>query len=54
MELEGYSRPTYNKLVHSATRRFTVVGVSGRGSTVLAVRVRYIIKAPLFLTGLSN
>ena len=27
MELEGYSRPTYNKLVHSATRRFTVVGV---------------------------
>ena len=27
MELEGYSRPTYNKLVHSATTRFTVIGV---------------------------
>jgi len=29
MELEGYSRPTYNKLVHlhSATTRWTVVGV---------------------------
>ena len=27
MELEGYSRPTYNKLVHSATTRSTVVGV---------------------------
>jgi len=27
MELEGYSRPTYNKLVHSATMCFTVVGV---------------------------
>ena len=26
-ELEGYSRPTYNKLVHSATTRSTVVGV---------------------------
>ena len=30
MELEGYSRPTYqyNKLVHSATMRSTVVGVN--------------------------
>ena len=27
MELEGYSRPTYNKLVHSAMTRSTVVGV---------------------------
>jgi len=27
MELEGYSGPTYNKLVHSATMRSTVVGV---------------------------
>jgi len=27
MELEGYSLPTYNKLVHSATTRSTVVGV---------------------------
>jgi len=27
MELEGYSRPTYNKLVHLATTRFTVLGV---------------------------
>ena len=27
MKLEGYSRPTYNKLVHSATTRLTVVGV---------------------------
>ena len=27
MELEGYSRPTYNKLAHSATTRSTVVGV---------------------------
>ena len=26
-KLEGYSRPTYNKLVHSATTRFTVVCV---------------------------
>jgi len=26
-ELEGYSRPTYNKLVHSATTRSTVVCV---------------------------
>ena len=25
MELEGYSRPTYNKFVHSATTRLTVV-----------------------------
>jgi len=27
MELEGYSRPTYNKLVHSATTRLAVVDV---------------------------
>jgi len=27
MELEGYSRPTYYRLVHSATARSTVVGV---------------------------
>ena len=27
MELEGYRRPTYNKLVHSATTRSTVLGV---------------------------
>jgi len=27
MESAGYSRPTYNKLVHSATTRSTVVGV---------------------------
>ena len=27
MELEGYSLPMYNKLVHSATIRSTVVGV---------------------------
>jgi len=27
MELEGYSRPTNNKLVHSATTRSTVVCV---------------------------
>ena len=27
MKLEGYSRPTYNKLAHSATTRSTVVGV---------------------------
>ena len=27
MELEGYSKPTYNKLVHSATTRSDVVGV---------------------------
>ena len=27
MESEGYSRPTYNKLLHSATTRSTVVGV---------------------------
>ena len=27
MELEGYSQPTYNKLMHSATTRSTVVGV---------------------------
>ena len=27
IELEGYSRPTYNKIVHSATTRATVVGV---------------------------
>jgi len=26
MELEGYSRPTCDKLVHSATTRSTVVG----------------------------
>ena len=26
MELKGYGRPTYNKLVHSATTRSTVVG----------------------------
>ena len=26
-QLEGYSRPTYNKIVHSATTRATVVGV---------------------------
>jgi len=26
-ELESYSRPTYNKFVHSATTRSTVVGV---------------------------
>ena len=29
IELEGYSRPTYNKLVHSATTRLTVVCVMG-------------------------
>ena len=28
MELEGYSRPTYNKLVHSAMTRSTVVSVT--------------------------
>jgi len=27
MELEGYSQPTYNKLVHSDMMRSTVVGV---------------------------
>jgi len=27
MAIEGYSRPTYNKLVHSAMTRSTVVGV---------------------------
>ena len=27
MELEGYTRPTYNKLVHSAMTHLTVVGV---------------------------
>ena len=27
MELAGYSRPTYNKIVHSAMTRSTVVGV---------------------------
>jgi len=27
MELEGYSQPTYNKLVHSATTRLEVVDV---------------------------
>jgi len=27
MELEGYSQPTYNKLVDSVTMRSTVVGV---------------------------
>jgi len=27
MELEGYRRPMYNKLAHSATTRSTVVGV---------------------------
>ena len=27
LELEGYSRPTYNKLAHSATTRSTAVGV---------------------------
>jgi len=27
MELEDYSRPTYNKLVHSGKMRSTVVGV---------------------------
>jgi len=27
MELQDYSRPTYNKLVHSAMTRSTVVGV---------------------------
>jgi len=27
MELEGYSRPTYNKFVHSATTRLAVVDV---------------------------
>jgi len=27
MELEGYSRPTYNKIVHSAMTRSTVAGV---------------------------
>jgi len=27
MELDGYSRQMYNKLVHSATTRSTVVGV---------------------------
>jgi len=27
MELEGYSRPTYNKFVHSATNRLAVVDV---------------------------
>jgi len=26
MELDGYSRPTYNKLVHSATMRSTIIG----------------------------
>jgi len=28
MELDGYSRPTYNKLVYSATTRSTVVVVN--------------------------
>jgi len=28
MELQGYSQPTYNKLVHSAMTRSIVVGVS--------------------------
>ena len=37
MELEGYSRPTYNKLVHSTTTRTTVVGVIYK----LAVVYRY-------------
>ena len=37
MELEGYSRPTYSKLVHSATTRTTVVGVIYK----LAVVYRY-------------
>jgi len=27
MELDSYSRPTYNKLVHSVMTRLTVVGV---------------------------
>ena len=27
MELDSYSQPTFNKLVHSATTRSTVVGV---------------------------
>ena len=27
MEIEGYSRPTYNKLVHLAITRSTVIGV---------------------------
>jgi len=30
MELEGYSRPTYNKLAYSATTCSTVVGVIHR------------------------
>jgi len=30
MELEGYSRRTYNKLVYSAAMRSTVVGVSNK------------------------
>ena len=32
MELEGYSRPACNKLVHSATTRSTVVGVTNGGT----------------------
>jgi len=27
MELEGYNRPTYNKLLHLATTRATIIGV---------------------------
>jgi len=44
------SRPT------TASRLSSPLNPSVRkgGSTVLTVRVRYIIKAPLFLTGLSN
>ena len=34
MELEGYSRLTYNKLVHSATTHSTIVGVIHHKLTV--------------------
>jgi len=45
VDLKGYGRPTYNKLVHSATTRSTVVGVIhklGIKSTILWYCIRSI------------
>ena len=54
MELEGYSRPTYNKLVHSATTRSTVVGVIHKLTVESTSLLDTPIHRPLAMTTFSK
>jgi len=54
MELEGYSRPTYNKLVHSATTRSTVVGVIHKLTVESTSLLDTSIHRPLAMTTFSK